>query len=302
MNKFLIILTGTPRGGVKTWKTLVEHLVKPLNADLAICFGKSFINQGNNFLSEISKYDWTFDEPEDWSEYYKKYYSGNWRDFLLRGEDLGMAGGIDEYSGSGSIVSGLKDIIFRNHLDTVLNYDYIIHTRADQYYLDCLPEPNEDKIFIPEGEDYYGICDRFILFHSKYAKSYFSLCEFIDSAIDQNKVPEIVSPESVLLSHLENENMLINVERIKRINFTVSKKGEATRWRIAKYRLHFKQLMIKYPDEFISSVKNLLIKHGIIEVFLKNFVIFGNYLYLNFRRYLGNLKRTKVIKILNRKK
>ena len=60
--------------------------------------------------------------------------------------------------------------------------------------------------------------------------------------------------------------------------------------------------MIKYPDEFISSVKNLLIKHGIIEVFLKNFVIFGNYLYLNFRRYLGNLKRTKVIKILNKKK
>ena len=34
-------------------------------------------------------------------------------------------------------------------------------------------------------------------------KVIFSLCEFIDSAIDQNKVPEIVSPESVLLSHLK---------------------------------------------------------------------------------------------------
>ena len=291
MSKFLVILTGTPRGGVDTWKTLNRYILKPLKADLAVCFGKSFVQPDSNFLFEIADYNWTFDEPTNWSEYYEKQYNDSWREFFLEGKDYGMAGGIDNFSGSGSIVCGLKDIIYKNHLDTLTNYDYIIHTRSDQYYVDFLPEPKEDTIFIPEGEDYFGICDRFILFHSKYAKRYFSLCEFVNSAISLNKVPKVVSPESVLLSHLENESILKNVERINRINFTVSKKGEETRWRVAKYRLYFKKLMIKYPDEFLLSVKNLSRKYGTIKLFMKYFVIFGNYLYLNLRKTLGSLKR-----------
>ena len=52
-----------------------------------------------------------------------------------------MAGGIDDNTGSGAIVSALKDIIYKNHTPEIIeDYDFIIHTRADQYYVDKLPE------------------------------------------------------------------------------------------------------------------------------------------------------------------
>ena len=177
------------------------------------------------------------------------------------------------------------------------NYDYIIHTRSDQYYVDYLTIPSDDKIIIPKGEDYFGLCDRFILFHSKYAKKYFSLCEFVDSAKKINKVPDIVSPESVLKSHLENENLLEKIVRIERINFTVSKKHDATRWRVAKYRLHFKKVMIKYPDEFISSVESLIDKYGIFNIIRLNFLILLNYKYLILRRAFGKLRKSMFLNI-----
>ena len=39
MEKTLVILIGDSRGGEKTWHTMYDHLLKPFNADLALCFG-----------------------------------------------------------------------------------------------------------------------------------------------------------------------------------------------------------------------------------------------------------------------
>ena len=39
-----------------------------------------------------------------------------------------MAGGIDDNTGSGAIVSALKDIIYKNHIEIIEDYDFIIHT------------------------------------------------------------------------------------------------------------------------------------------------------------------------------
>ena len=84
-----------------------------------------------------------------------------------------MAGGIDKNTGSGAIVSGLKDIVLRNHLEILKKYEYIIHTRFDQMYTDIHPSFEGDNIWIPEGEDYFGVCDRHAIFPSVYAKTVF---------------------------------------------------------------------------------------------------------------------------------
>ena len=207
MNKFLVILTGSPRGGLKTWNSLFKNIIDPLNADLAICFGNKFLKKDNFFLVQKATFDWTFEEPNNWSTYYQDNYSKKAIDFLISGSDYGMAGGIDDNTGSGAIVSALKDIIYKNHIEIIEDYDFIINTRADQYYVDKLTEIKDNEILIPKGEDYFGICDRFILFNSKFAKSYFSLCNFLENAQDKNLSPDFVTPESVLLSHLKNENL-----------------------------------------------------------------------------------------------
>ncbi len=291
MNKFLVILTGSPRGGLKTWNSLFKNIIDPLNADLAICFGNKFLKKDNFFLVQKATFDWTFEEPNNWSTYYQDNYSKKAIDFLISGSDYGMAGGIDDNTGSGAIVSALKDIIYKNHIEIVEDYDFIIHTRADQYYVDNLPEIKDNEILIPRGEDYFGICDRFILFNSKFAKNYFSLCNFLENAQDKNLSPDFVTPESVLLSHLKNENLYSHVKRIDRINFTVTLKNEHTRWRVAKYNLYLKNLLIKYPDEFLDSMANLRKKYGFYKFLLKDIVLALNFYYLILRKVLGKLKK-----------
>ena len=291
MSKFLVILTGSPRGGLKTWNSLFKNIIDPLNADLAICFGNKFLKKDNFFLVQKATFDWTFEEPNNWSTYYQDNYSKKAIDFLISGSDYGMAGGIDDNTGSGAIVSALKDIIYKNHIEIIEDYDFIIHTRADQYYVDKLPEIKDNEILIPKGEDYFGICDRFILFNSKFAKSYFSLCNFLENAQDKNLSPDFVTPESVLLSHLKNENLYSHVKRIDRINFTVTLKNEHTRWRVAKYNLYLKNLMIKYPDEFLDSMANLRKKYGFYKFLLKDIVLALNFYYLILRKVLGKLKK-----------
>ena len=288
-NKYLILLSGSPRGGEKAWESLIKFVKEPLSADLAISYGDNF--KIPNILKENITYDWKFTEPENWIDYFAKEYKGTWKEFLLLGKDLGMAGGLDNNSGSGAIVSALKDIIYKNYLEIVVKYEYIIHTRFDQLYVDFQDDFSGDYIWIPEGEDYFGICDRFAVFPSKYAKEYFSICQYIDSPESLSNAPENVSPESVLIENLKFNKLEDKIIRFKRNHLTVALDSDGTRWRQAKYKIYFfGKTMMKYPDEFIDSISNIKEKYGFIRLVLTRPVLTFNYLYLLLRRLLGKLK------------
>ena len=68
-----------------------------------------------------------------------------------------------------------------NYLEILKTYDQIIYTRFDQFYLTKHYKGIKGKILIPEGEDYFGICDRHALFPSELAEEFLSICSFIDS-------------------------------------------------------------------------------------------------------------------------
>ena len=140
-------------------------------------------------------HDWTL-KTNNWSTYYQDNYSKKSYRFSISGSDYGMAGEIDDNTGSGAIVSALKDIIYKNHIKIIEDYDFIIHTRADQYYVDKLPNKIMKSLF-QKVKTIFGICDRFILFHSKFAKNYFSLCNFLENAQDKNLAPHFVTPNKV---------------------------------------------------------------------------------------------------------
>ena len=275
----LVILAGSPRGGEKTWTSLKKYVLDPLNADLAICTTDRFSK--SNSLFKLAKYKWIFKEYDNFFNYYEENFSHNWKEYFNLGIDTGL------YS-SGSIHFVFKDYILKNHIEVLEAYKNIIYSRFDQLYIDTHPKLDQDVILIPEGEDYFGICDRHAAFPSKYSKLFLNICEFIDSDDTKKYNSDFLNCEVTFSNHLKNTELINKVKRSKRFQFTTSLKGEHTNWRIAKYKVHFtNKLMIKYPDEFMDSMKNLISSKSIFYALRKETIFTFNYFYLVFRIFIG---------------
>ena len=281
MNKILIILAGSPRGGNKTWKSFIDNCKNPLNADLALCTTDKYVS--NNILFKEAKYKWISKEYEDWFDYYKNEYSNKLVNYFKKGTNTGL------YT-SGLIHFAFKDIILKNYINIVNNYDFVIYSRFDQYYLSHPTQFEENKILIPEGEDYFGICDRHAIFPSKFAEQYFGICKYIDSSDTEKYSDPYLNCEVTYLNHLMNEDLFHSVKRIKRSQFTTAIKGDLTNWRVPKYKLiFFNKILLKYPDEFILTMKNNF--YFRYSVSFDYIILLINYLILITRFKLGKFKK-----------
>jgi hypothetical protein len=279
--KYLVVLAGSPRGGEKTWNSLFKYVVNPLNADLAICTTDNFISK--NILFQKANFHWIMENPDNFEDYYSNFFKGTWREYLEKGKGLGLFE-------SGLIHFALKDFVYKNYKEILEKYEYIIYTRFDQYYVDYHPDLNEDKVFIPKGEDYFGICDRHVVIRSTDAQKYFSIINYIDSNDALLEVPAYPNCESVYKKHLQNSGLINKVERFDRISFTSSLRNEPTNWRVPSYKIFFtKNLMIKYPDEFLAAIKTGLKNNNKITYLLENLVVVIYSYYLLFRKFFGDL-------------
>ena len=282
-NKYLTILAGSPRGGERTWQSLYSNLLEPLNSDLAICTGTKWL-ENQSFL-ENAKYSWIIEEPENWFNYYEDNFTGTWKEYFNLGKETGL------YN-SGSIHFALKDIILKNYINDVMNYEFIIYTRFDQFYLDKHPEFSGKKIWIPEGEDYFGICDRHAVVPVEQIAEYLNICKYINSEEALLSNSNHLNCEVTYKNFLTNSKLIEIVDRFKRTQFTTALKSDPTNWRIPKYKLYFfNKLMLKYPDEFIDSFKSLNVKRKLSIVLSDSFLLYVNYLYLLLRRTLGRMKK-----------
>ena len=254
-NKILTILSGSPRGGEKTWESLYKNVLDYLGSDLALCTTENYVL--NNSLFERANYKWILENYDNFELYYEKNYSGNWKKYFERGKGYGL------YE-SGLIHFALKDFIKSNYMEIINNYDFVIFSRFDQFYVNKHPHLQNDKILIPKGEDYFGLCDRHAALDSGLAYKYFSIVDFIDNDDSLNNIPPFPNCESVYLNHLQSNKLINKVERVDRFQFTSALKSDKTNWRIPKYKIFFnKNLMIKYPDEFIDGQNSIKI-NGIL--------------------------------------
>lgn len=278
-SKYLIILAGSPRGGEHTWKSVKKFVINKLSADVAICTGKNFL-KNQSFLS-YANYDWSFDEPKNWSDYYIKNYPKKWQIPFSLGKNTGL------YE-SGLIHLAIKDIIFKNYLEIINSYDFIIYTRFDQLHLNYHLHGIEDKILIPDGEDYFGICDRHALIPKKYTKEFFGTIDFFFNNFKNFQSTKYLNCETLNMYHLHSFIDPSKILRFKRQSFTVSTKNDLTNWRIPKYRLYlFNDLLLKYPDEFLYSMKYWLKNFNFLKLDKNNIRFLINYYYLNLRSFIG---------------
>lgn len=283
MNKYLIILAGSPRGGEKTYSSLYKYVKNHLNADLALCTTEDMYDESIS-LFQSPDYLWLLKDYDNFFDYFNENFDGSWKEYF----ELGKGTGLYE---SGSIHFIFKDFILKNYLNILENYDFIIYSRFDQYYLDFHINGDKNRILIPEGEDYYGICDRHAIIPKEYISKFLKICEYINLEKSLEVNIEYLNCETSFLNHLKHEGLLSFVERYPRTQFTSALSKDKTNWRIPIYKIYFfDKLMIKYPDEYIDSFKNLIRKTNIFKLIYFQNILFLNYLYLETRRFLGRLK------------
>ena len=271
--KTLIILIGECRGSEETWRTMYKNLMIPYDADLALCIGKKNNEPiKENFLTEKSKYVWTINEYEDWYDYFRENFgnSGFWEYNLA----YGLGGGGGTY---GVIPLIFKHFIYQNYSDILEEYDRIILTRTDMYYIHKYPILSNDHFWLMNGEDHGGYCDRFFCFPSKYLKECLNICEYVNSkelSVLLNKMYEqnnnlsfienlrpiekgMFNSECYHRLYFEYTGIVYKIRRCPVLQFLVSSPEDTSRtpnWK--KKSTNFKNgLIIRYKSEFIDAFR-----------------------------------------------
>ena len=102
-------------------------------------------------------------------------------------------------------------------------------------------------------------------------------------------LPAYNNCETTFLNQLKYQNLVLYTEN-ETLSIYSSKKGDLTRWRVAKYNLYFKKdIKMKYPTEFVLSINELIKNKKIFQNLKSNKILVFNFLffqqesmYLNF--------------------
>jgi len=164
LNRTLVILNGSPRGGEKAWNSLYTQVLDMNHADLALAFGES--SNRNSSLYSRAKYTWEFPEYEDWGGALDQIGTG-WRRWANKSN---IMGGVNGTKGSGAIIMYVRWFVkeqLQREPGLLDQYDWFVYTRSDHYYLcphDLQPfKQDPHSLYIPRGEEYGGYTDRHLV-------------------------------------------------------------------------------------------------------------------------------------------
>ena len=296
----LVVVIGSARGGEETWRSMYTGLLVPFNADLAVHLGtretlETLETTETSVVPSLyrqAKYVWGMPEYANWREYYESLWA-NGPDgaegpegtegpngpkgsegptgkraiaAMVENAATGMAGGIDGHPGSGAIICAFRHSLLREHDAVLAEYDRIILTRTDYYYVADHPVLPNDTLYVVEGEDYGGICDRHWVFPSSMRREVLGVVEYMadpegyttDKAALECAAPGLVNPETMLALALRKAGVLGRTRRCRRVQFSVHTSNDATRWREATIPFKPEQdLFEKYEGEYTTAMANL---------------------------------------------
>ena len=233
LNKTLVCVIGSVRGGDRAHWSLVEQVLRPLQADLAVLVG--FREKlGSSVLLSHATHVWRVPEARGWNalldELVPRWKSVNrslLRDNVWGGVVPGGGRGLP-LKGSGAIIFSLRMVLL-GYLDALRGHHYhaVVLTRSDHLYGCAHPRLpiSEGVIHIPEGEDYWGgVTDRHAIFaFASRAKALRVLPWLVE-----NDSAAIGNPEQAMWKYLAAQQLWI--ERFPRPMVVVMQQGDANRW------------------------------------------------------------------------
>ena len=87
MNKYLVILAGSPRGGERTYSSLYKRVCEYLSADLAICTSIDKVDEEISLFKKAD-YKWILDIQDDFFKYYEKIFTETGKNTLKMARGL----------------------------------------------------------------------------------------------------------------------------------------------------------------------------------------------------------------------
>lgn len=290
--KTLVIIMGTIRGGERAWASMYNNLLKPNSADLALLVPRN-TPRSSSSLFYHSKFVWEHNEYSDWGFAIDKFIPGGnqsgWRElqkFKVLNL-LGVFGGTKETPrGSGSIIFLLRVFLQEkiNLLGLVEQYDRFVLTRSDHYY-GCrqnLDDLDNRYLWVPRGEDYFGITDRHLVCNSSHimkalnilppigtVRYYCTRILYFHLVVTFLMIQYFFAilclvlnpgrywnfrgnPERLIKLRWEEEGLWESVRRFPRMMFTCAVSKDTTRW-MRKGKLVPEGVYLKYTNEYTMT-------------------------------------------------
>lgn len=269
----LVVITGSLRGGERAWQSLYDNLLDVNDqTDLALITEDAIPGYyQNSSLFSRAKYVWYVPKYEDWADAMDLVHqSATWRDPLFRlytGGENTMLGGIkgpfhETVRASGAIVFMFRYFLSQRlqELDLITQYDRFVITRSDHYYL-CpqdLRTLSNRYIWVPEGEDYKGICDRHFICGRQHILRALDILPPLLS--DPDKYYKQLThfrynSERFLKHRWAQEGLLLHVRRYPRNIFTCATTHDSSRWSTVSEEPVEQGVHIKYLKEYQSAVE-----------------------------------------------
>jgi hypothetical protein len=268
----LITLIGSLRGGERTWRTLLQNVLRPNNAHLALLVAPG---TRRTVLHRHASHIWHSQEFDDWSLAIDGVAAEigvpnrtAWRrgvrpsnrvcchhdlSCCMRPSFLGPI----RWSAAINLVMRwqLKQRLLADGLLDM--YERFVITRSDQFYGCTLPLLGLDPtyVWLPQGEDYGGVTDRFVLCsRSDLVRCLTILDGFVRSP--EAYEPDL-NPERYFKRRLVEQALWPRVHRFPRVMFTAARRSDKSRWspisalRDPTYGVHF-----KYERAYIRTLWN----------------------------------------------
>ena len=263
----LVVLMGSARGGENTWQTLYDRLLEPNGADLALLLGATAAKAGVSLYAR-AKYIWEVRDFADWSDALDSMGGdGTWRAIArnnTKSHEM-VFGGAAGLHGNGVIVPYLKWVFARkiDEYRLLERYDRFVITRTDQFYtcnVDLAIYPLE-YVWVPDAQDYGGICDRWIVAPRALVKATLDIIEPV--VLAPKKYWDFKgNPEALVKLRYEENGVWDQIRRFGRRMFTAATPGDHTRWkRIVGCVFHPYNVCLKYKEEFDDAMKGCGIRH-----------------------------------------
>ena len=237
LNSTLVCIIGTLRGGNKAHHSLIDNVLRPLQADLALLIGfqSATASLMSSPLQHHAMHVWRIPEARGWNHLLDELVP-SWALRILRSSNRSLKtpssspnsllrnnvwGGIVSpgqrlpLKGSGAIIFSLRWVLL-GYLDALRGHRYkqIVLTRSDHFHGCEHPKlPVVDgTIYIPEGEDYWGgVTDRHSIFAFSARPRVLGILPWL---IEHDDPKRIGNPEQALWQYLAAQKVW--VQRIPR--------------------------------------------------------------------------------------
>lgn len=273
--KVLVVVLSETRAHELTYDNFEANVLKPLNADLAICIGVTENYPYENPFYKAAKYHFLYPETDDFGPAFDQAYQEiletnpsirdplHWREFLKIKDQFmgGVKDRYEEHPASAGILIFFRWFLLKNLVENDLleKYDFFVITRSD--YLYVLPHPtvsvfSEDLLYIPEGEFYNGVTDRHVVLPKKFVVSYLNLLErMIDKKYNYFNLMKPYrhwNLESLIRFHLVQNGIWESVRFFPYVMYAVRPINGTTRWSRGVFSKE-DGYYIKYPSEYKTA-------------------------------------------------